>query len=348
MAVETFFYHKMMVIPFNLLLYNVFSGPGRGPEIFGTEPWDFYLRNMLLNFHAWFILALAAGPILVLQYISGVQYISGAQNDRLLKLMRCTFLVSPLYIWLFIFSFQPHKEERFMFPAYGFVGLNAAISLHTIIVYLGHTNPNTMMGKISPKVKLAVVSLSVLLAVDAGVLRIAGVVSAYRAPLQVYSALQKMGIAKSSDTVCLGKEWHRFPSSYHLPNDVHAKFIRSSFNGLLPGEFNEAKVGFGFFGGAWLEPPGMNDMNQFDIGKIIETSHCTFLVDTEYPNQNGTDLEPAYVRDMSKWERMQCFDFLDTSRTSTMARIFWVPDVKWWPEKYRRHWGEYCLLKRKA
>ena len=341
LAVETFFYHKVMVIPFNLLLYNVRSGSGRGPEIFGTESWDFYFRNMLLNFHMWFILALAAGPILVLQYFLGAQSISK------FTLMRCAFLVSPLYMWLLIFSFQPHKEERFMFPAYGFVGLNGAIALHTIIVHLGHSNPNTVMGKFSPKLKLAMVSLSVLLAVDAGVLRIAGVVSAYRAPLQVYSALHKSGLTKSSDTVCLGKEWHRFPGSYHLPNGLHAKFIRSSFDGLLPGEFSEAKVGFGFFGGTWLEPPGMNDMNQFDVGKIIDSTHCTFLIDTDYPDENGTKLEPVYARDISAWERIRCFDFLDTSRTSTLARVFWVPDVKWWPEKHRRHWGEYCLLKRK-
>ena len=341
MAVETFFYHKVMVIPFNLLLYNVFNGPGRGPEIFGTEPWDFYLRNLLLNFHAWFILALAAGPILVLQYISGVHTISK------LILMRCAFLVSPLYMWLLIFSIQPHKEERFMFPAYGFLGINAAIALHTIIVYFGHSSPTTIMGKIPPKIKLALVSLSILLAVDAGLLRIAGVISAYRAPLRVYSALQKPGMVKPSDVVCLGKEWYRFPSSYHLPNGVHAKFIRSSFDGLLPGEFNEAKIGFGFFGGTWLEPPGMNDMNQFDVGKIIDISHCTFLVDIEFTNTNGTNLEPSYTKDMNTWERIQCFDFLDASRTSTLARIFWVPDAKWWPEDQQRHWGEYCLLRRK-
>ena len=35
----------------------------------------------------------------------------------------------PFYIWITIFTFQPHKEERFLYVAYPFVVLNAAISL---------------------------------------------------------------------------------------------------------------------------------------------------------------------------------------------------------------------------
>lgn len=35
-----------------------------GPNIFGTEPWDFYLRNLFLSFNLWLLLAAAAGPLL--------------------------------------------------------------------------------------------------------------------------------------------------------------------------------------------------------------------------------------------------------------------------------------------
>ena len=50
---------------------------------------------------------------------------------------------------------------------------------------------------------------------------------------------------------------------------MKAKFIKSDFAGLLPGEFSEAKTGFGFFPGAWLEPSGMNDKNIEDPGKYV-------------------------------------------------------------------------------
>jgi alpha-1,2-mannosyltransferase len=183
--------------------------------------------------------------------------------------MRSAFFVSPFYIWLSIFSLQAHKEERFMYPIYPFLALNAAIALHSILSYLGSTNPRRLVSKIPSKIKLAIVSVGVVLAVNAGISRTYGLVAAYSAPMAVYSALQTPGLTKPGDILCLGKEWYRFPSSYFLPKGVRAKFIRSEFNGLLPGEFNEAKVGFGFYAGTWLIPPGMNDQNIADPGKYV-------------------------------------------------------------------------------
>ena len=172
-------------------------------------------------------------------------------------------------MWLIIFTFQPHKEERFMYPLYPFLGLNAAISLHTILSYFGSSDSRRLVGNIPAKLKLLVVSLAILLIVNTGILRIAGLITAYRAPLQVYTALREPGLAKPGETVCLGKEWYRFPSSYFLPNGMRVKFVPSAFDGLLPGEFNEAKIGFGFFAGTWLIPPGMNDQNLGDPGKYV-------------------------------------------------------------------------------
>ena len=266
MAIDCFFYHKVILVPWRIVSYNIFSGSGRGPDIFGTEPFDFYFRNLLLNFNVWFILALAAGPLL------GLQYLLRSHNATRFTLMRSVFFVTPFYMWLLIFSVQAHKEERFMYPVYPFLGLNAAIALHSILVYLGSADPGRLVGMIPAKVKLVIVSVSVLLAIDAGVLRTLGMVTAYRAPLEVYSALRTSDLARPGEALCLGKEWYRFPSSYFLPKGMRAKFIRSDFDGLLPGEFNEAKVGFGFFSGTWLIPPGMNDRNIADPGKYVSFS----------------------------------------------------------------------------
>ena len=198
-----------------------------------------------------------------------LQFVLRIESSSKFTLMRNAFFVSPLYMWLAIFSVQAHKEERFMYPAYPFIGLNAAIALHSILVYVGNANPTKLMAKIPTKLKLAAVLVLGVLAVDVGVLRTLGMITAYRAPLQIYSALQQSNLVKTGDNVCLGKEWYRFPSSYFLPNGIHAKFIRSDFDGLLPGEFNEARVGFGLFAGTWLIPPGMNDQNIADPGKYV-------------------------------------------------------------------------------
>jgi alpha-1,2-mannosyltransferase len=272
--------------------------------------------------------------------------------------------MSPFYLWLGIFSFQPHKEERFMYPAYPALALNAAMSLHIILAAFGQSDPRTLIGTIPARLKLLVVSLMIIGSVDVGVARIYGIYSAYSAPLKIYEPLQNGTIGMRDDSVCFGKEWYRFPSSYHLPNGMRAKFVKSEFNGLLPGEFSEAKTGFGFWSGAWLIPAGMNDLNQEDLGKYVglmassrelllmkcqvDLRACNFLVDTYYPGSEPSKYEPHYMLDEGNWEKVKCEPFLDASRTHVLARTIWLPNLPFIPEKFRRHWGEHCLLKHKT
>ena len=96
--------------------------------------------------------------------------------------------------------------------------------------------------------------------------------TAYSAPLSIYKPLFKSTIAPPGTTVCLGKEWYRFPSSFNLPHDVHAKFIKSEFSGLLPGEFSAAAATDRFFPGTHVIPPGMNDENLEDPGKYVSSA----------------------------------------------------------------------------
>jgi alpha-1,2-mannosyltransferase len=263
MAAEAFFYHKATIVPWNLVSYNILSGPGRGPDIFGTEPVDYYLRNLILNFNIWVILALMAAPLLILQYLMTSRTVSRY------TLIRSISFTIPFYMWLIIFTTQRHKEERFMYPAYPFLVLNAALALHALLGWFGNPDPKSLLGKIPAKLKLLLISSSILLAMEAGLLRTMGTITAYRAPLQVYEPLKLPDMVRPSDTVCIGKEWFRFPSSYFLPNGVHAKFIKSEYDGLLPGEFKEANVGFGFFPGTWMTPTNMNDQNLPDPTKYV-------------------------------------------------------------------------------
>ena len=244
-------------------MYNVFSGSSRGPALFGTEPWHFYIRNLTLNFNVWFLLAMFAGPIL------GLQFLMRGRSTTKQSPVRIMVFIAPFYFWLLIFSAQAHKEERFMYPAYPLLALNAAIALHSLLAYFGTSDPDAVVGKIPAKVKLAVVCSFIALAISAGALRTGGVVTAYRAPLTVYEPLRRSEYANLEATVCLGKDWYRFPSSYFLPRSMRAKFVKSDFDGLLPGQYNEAEVGFGLFPGTWLVPPGMNDQNIEDPGKYV-------------------------------------------------------------------------------
>jgi alpha-1,2-mannosyltransferase len=341
-AVDSFLYKKFVCVPLNIVLYNVFSGGSRGPDIYGVEPWHFYIRNLALNFNIWFFLALAAFPLLVVQHVL-IQKAVSRQT-----ILRSVVFVSPFYLWLAIFTAQPHKEERFMYPAYPALALNAAISLHIVLANFGSTDPRNLVSKIPASVKLAAVSIPILLSFDAGILRTIGTFTAYSAPLNVYRPLHTPGVSRPGDTVCLGKEWYRFPSSFSLPHGVHAKFIKSEFSGLLPGEFSEANEGFGIFPGTWLIPPGMNDENLEDVGKYVHIDHCTFLVDSKLSSASPTALEPDYISDTENWEKLKCTSFLDASQTHLLGRLLYIPDLPFVPGKLQRKWGEYCLLQRKT
>lgn len=261
------FFKKFALVPWNIVAYNILGGEGKGPDIFGTEPWTFYIRNLLLNFNIWFALAMLSAPLLVFQ-IAFRSHTTSLQTS-----LRSLSLVAPFYMWFGIFTLQPHKEERFMYPAYPFLALSAALSFHIILTYLGSTDRKELVGRIPTKIKIAAALSVVLLALNAGMLRTLGMVTAYNAPLKIYEPLQGIAVAQREDTVCFGKEWYRFPSSYFLPHDLRAKFIRSEFRGLLPGEFPDAPSYLERLGGASQIPSGMNDLNIEDPSKYVSTLH---------------------------------------------------------------------------
>ncbi|KAF2268440.1 hypothetical protein CC78DRAFT_551302 [Lojkania enalia] len=338
-AIDSFFYQRLVCVPLNIVLYNVFSRGNRGPNIYGVEPWHFYVRNLALNFNAWFLLAILSLPLLLFQHIVRQKTVSKQ------TLLRGIVFISPFYLWLSIFTIQPHKEERFMYPAYPCLALNAAISFHILLASFGSTNPRDLTSRIPPRAKLVIVSAFVISAIILGALRILGIITAYSAPLNIYEPLHRKEMTNPGDIVCLGKEWYRFPSTFFLPNQVRAKFIKSEFSGLLPGEFSEANAGFGFFPGAWLVPAGMNDENREDPGKYTDIGHCKFLVDSHFYSVTPTTLEPDYVSDTDSWEKLSCASFLDAGQTSTLGRLLWVPDWPFIPERHhRKEPGGICYL----
>lgn len=241
-----------------------------------------------------------------------------------------------------------------MYPAYPFLALNASISLHMILVALGNTKFNSLAGKIPARLKLLVVAVVVILSLDISLTRIYGIYSAYSAPMKIYTPLLNNGegqqpVGRPEDLLCFGKEWYRFPSSYFLPRDIHAKFVRSEFRGLLPGEFSEAEIGFGFWPGTWMATSGMNGQNEEDPGKYTDIRACNLLVDTQYPHRTDPlpPHEPDYISDIENWNIVRCEPFLDAANTHILARTLWVPNLSFIPDKFQRKWGRHCLLERK-
>ncbi|KAJ8783377.1 hypothetical protein J1605_009251 [Eschrichtius robustus] len=60
-VIDSYYYGKLVIAPLNIVLYNVFTP--HGPDLYGIEPWYFYLINGFLNFNVVFALALLVLPL---------------------------------------------------------------------------------------------------------------------------------------------------------------------------------------------------------------------------------------------------------------------------------------------
>lgn len=71
-------------------------------------------------------------------------------------------------------------------------------------------------------------------------------------------------------TLCLGKDWYRFPGHYLVPNGIKVEFIKSEFDGMLPRHFEEqVPEGVSSLAKKWwfrpqtaYVPTDLNDLNK--------------------------------------------------------------------------------------
>jgi alpha-1,2-mannosyltransferase len=132
-AVDSLAYGKLTIVPWNIVKYNIFSSSsGRGPELYGTESWNFYIQNLVLNFNGIFVLAFFSLPALAITSYVDKKRLGPVtpSPERSSPFTILTIRLLPLYIWLSILTTQPHKEERFMFPVYPLICFNAAVTLY--------------------------------------------------------------------------------------------------------------------------------------------------------------------------------------------------------------------------
>src|SRR5258705_266963 len=99
-CIDSLAYGKLAIVPWHIIKYNIFGGSERGPTLYGTEPWYFYLNNLILNFNVAVPLALISLPALVVTYIVdrrrlGFTSIPSQSSHFILLALRLT----PFYIW---------------------------------------------------------------------------------------------------------------------------------------------------------------------------------------------------------------------------------------------------------
>ncbi|KAM6043484.1 alpha-1,2-mannosyltransferase ALG9 isoform 3-T3 [Chlamydotis macqueenii] len=267
-VVDSYYYGKLVVAPLNIVLYNVFTS--HGPDLYGTEPWYFYFINGFLNFNVAFILALLVLPLTCLMECL-------LQKFHVQNLGRPYWLtLAPMYIWIVIFFNQPHKEERFLFPIYPLICLCGAVALSALqkcyhFIFQRYRLEHYTVS--SNWLALGTVFLFGLLSLSRSVALFRG----YHGPLDLYPEFHRIATDPTIHTmpegrpvnVCVGKEWHRFPSSFLLPDNWQLQFILSEFRGQLPKPFAKGPMA------TRIIPTDMNDQNKEEPSRyVLKAAAC--------------------------------------------------------------------------
>ncbi|XP_050684647.1 alpha-1,2-mannosyltransferase ALG9 isoform X2 [Leptidea sinapis] len=120
--VDSWYYGRLVIAPWNIVAYNIFTE--HGPDLYGVEPWTYYFVNGFLNFNIVWVLSLSCPLLLV-----SCHAISSRSTSRAPFCCPYWLSLAPLVLWLMVFMLQPHKEERFLYPVYSMIVLTGAISL---------------------------------------------------------------------------------------------------------------------------------------------------------------------------------------------------------------------------
>eukprot|EP00698_Gefionella_okellyi_P016588 TRINITY_DN4756_c0_g1_i1.p1 TRINITY_DN4756_c0_g1~~TRINITY_DN4756_c0_g1_i1.p1 ORF type:complete len:334 (-),score=62.53 TRINITY_DN4756_c0_g1_i1:662-1663(-) len=296
-----------------------------GSELYGVEAWHYYARNLFLNFNIAFVFAVLSPFVLVA--------ISWRQRSVLTRVM---WLLSPFYLWLAFMTIQPHKEERFLYVVYPILCLAAGLAVSTIWTW-----SENLVSVTSTRKRAVISFVFAMVAVVYGALslmRIFALLLNYSGSAHVWFHLAQHefpkydALSRKQVNVCVGKEWHRFPTSFVFPDErFKLQFLKSGFTGQLPQPFARHN-------GTKVILPHFNDMNLEEPTRYVDESACTYIVDMEEPGQS----ESHFSHLNSTWHKVYRFPFVDIQRTSSLNRAFFIPFYS----STRTVYLEYAAFKR--
>ncbi|KAF5295400.1 hypothetical protein FQA39_LY13061 [Lamprigera yunnana] len=336
-VIDSSYFGKFVIAPWNIVKYNVLGDAG--PELYGTEPFSFYLINGFLNFNIVWVFALLSPILLVLSY-----FLVPAKSKSTLMLPH-TVSLSPLFLWLLVFIFQPHKEERFLFPIYPMICLSGAVAvdvLQKLCFRILCVAKSLKIFKLSQGVHYLESTLLVMVVVMAlsglmGISRIFALYRNYHAPLDLMMELNHFPadgkLNNNPVNVCFAKDWHRYPSSFFLPNNNwNIRFIQSEFKGVLPVPYSELE------NGTMIVHNHFNDKNEEEKSVYFNINKCHFLLDLDL--DKSSELEPIYARKTDKWIVIKSLPFLNAEKSNSIFRAFYIPFLS---DQYIRY-GNFSLL----
>lgn len=304
--IDSIFYRKITYVAYNIMSYNVLNtSEASGPDIFGTEPSTWYLKNLLLNYHVLFIIA--ALNLLTIP------------NTYQLVIYKL-----PLLLWLAIFSSQPHKEERFMYPIYHLISISFAqfMSCETF-------NANVVFKLFKKILNIAIITSTIVLFLT----RTNNINTNYSAPITLFEHLSSLSLTPpnthlnsvgATENVCIGREWYHFPSSLFLAPHQRLRFTQSAFSGMLPADFPESPLGSNAHSFEALvnatslyTADKFNNKNVANWDFVTSPEECDFYIDTtkETTHHDATSLASE------EWEIVKCVPFIDADASYGIERV---------------------------
>ncbi|CAH2069101.1 unnamed protein product, partial [Iphiclides podalirius] len=312
--VDSWHYGRLVVAPWNIVAYNIFTE--HGPDLYGVEPWTYYFVNGFLNFNVVWVLALSAPLALAACMVAAPR-----STGRASFCAPYWLALMPLALWLAVFLAQPHKEERFLYPVYSMIVLAGAISLDCVqkLTYAVGTEVFGWRKEREKRHYLAytgpLMIACVLLAGLGGISRIIALHHHYHAPMTILSHLPPTG--GGSKNVCFGKDWYRSPSSFHLKDGYRIRFVASEFAGQMPAPYSETS------NATRIVHSHFNGLNRGDDSTYLRPSQCHYLVHSEGV---ATARQPAYHL-WPEWQTVAAYPLLDAARSPPLRRAFYAPGL---------------------
>jgi alpha-1,2-mannosyltransferase len=306
MAIDYYHYKRIVSPVWNILMYNTQAG---GDELYGVEPFSYYVKNLLLNLNYVAAIGMLAGLLLPLLITGG---------------MEGWILLLPMYMWLTIVAPRPHKEERFLFPIYPCLCFGAAaLNVWVVDAIISWMSTDKMRR---PRREFTVLFVNGIIwapAILFSFARTAALVKYYSAPLSVYADLPATLMNENtgqSTIICTCGEWYRFPSSFFVPDgSTSFGFAPSTFGGQLPQHFTKAGSGPSFLLSDGT-PNIFNDLNQPEPASYTPLHTCNYLIELSTSLTSCTEQLDGFV-----WQPKIHAPFLDASATSSLHRILYIP-----------------------
>nr|CAH8870540.1 unnamed protein product [Trichobilharzia regenti]CAH8870550.1 unnamed protein product [Trichobilharzia regenti] len=122
-------------------------------------------------------------------------------------------------------------------------------------------------------------------------------------PMHLVKHLPVVPLQSHKPMLCMGRDWHLFPSRYFLPGGAErwdVGFVQCNFSGQLPGQFVQPAPSSVVGSSTRADGNHFNSENLEEPDRFIsnETFKCSFMFDRDSPI---AERERLYISDVKTW-----------------------------------------------